>query len=115
MEGRDETGRFVPGHPGGPGRPPGGISLLTILKHKLEEVDPIDQKRVADKLIDRYISDALENGDAQSIRDMIDRTDGKPTQTVMQTVHDDNPVHALIRELVYGSAEPDTEKISEGE
>ena len=76
---RDEHGRFVEGNPGGPGKPKGSISLVAILKRKLKEIDPEWDKETAEVLIEKYIRDALEKGDGQAIRDMMDRTDGKPT------------------------------------
>lgn len=112
MEDRDEKGRFLPGYAGGPGRPPGSVSLLGILKKKLQERDPSDpdERTYADILIERYIMDALENGDGQAIRDMIDRTDGKPKQTIENNVREiENPIYDMLRKVVHGDTEPEAD------
>jgi len=78
---RDDRGRFKPGHSGNPaGKQPGTISLVAILRRKLEELYAETDKTVAERLIDEYIQDAMERKDGVAIRDMIDRTDGKPRQ-----------------------------------
>ena len=80
MDNRDEKGRFTEGHPGGPGKPKGSISLVAILKRQLEKIDPLYDKSTAEALIEQYLQKAMEEGDGQAIRDMMDRTDGKPKQ-----------------------------------
>lgn len=78
---RDEMGRFKPGHSGNPeGKKPGTLSLLALLRRKLEELDVVADKTVAEILIDQYIADAIERRDGVAVRDMMDRTDGKPRQ-----------------------------------
>jgi len=75
-----EDTQWKPGQSGNPkGKPKGSLSLVTILKRKLQEIDPEWDKETAEVLIEQYIKDALEKGDGQAIRDMMDRTDGKPT------------------------------------
>ena len=76
---REDT-QFKPGESGNPtGRPPGSISLVAILKRQLEKIDPLYDKSTAEALIEQYLQKAMEEGDGQAIRDMMDRTDGKPT------------------------------------
>ena len=75
-----EDTQFKPGQSGNlTGRPRGGISLVSILKRKLEEMGEEGNKTLAEELMDKYIAEAMEKGDGQAIRDMMDRTDGKPT------------------------------------
>lgn len=78
MEGRDEKGRFVEGHPGGPGRPP-GICLVTIIKNILSEMDAEEDRTVAEGILREYIEKARTDRDGIAIRDLIDRVNGKPT------------------------------------
>ena len=74
-----EDTQFKPGQSGNPaGRPKGSLSLVTKLKQKLEAALEGDAT-LADKILDAYILDALDKRDGVAIRDMMDRTDGKPT------------------------------------
>lgn len=78
---RDEKGRFIEGNPGG-GRPK-GISLLRILKDKLGKTILTDEGEIslADELIERYLKKVYTELDPIAIRDIVDRIDGRPTQT----------------------------------
>ena len=78
MAERDENGRFLPGYKGGPGRPPKGEALTEILRSKL------DKHAVAEKLIEM----AMEKGDLAALKYIYDRVDGKPVETVNQTVRE---------------------------
>jgi hypothetical protein len=79
---RDEKGRLLPGHPGFGGRPK-GLSLLSILRDKLGKTIVTDAGEIslAEMIIEQYLQNAAEKNDEIAIRDMIDRIDGKPTQT----------------------------------
>jgi len=88
---RDERGRFAIGNPGGPGRPPKGEALTDILKAKLDK----------DELADLLIMKARE-GDLAALKYIYDRVDGKPVETVNQTVRE-------IPEFVRFDTEDDTE------
>ncbi len=90
---RDNNGRFVEGNEGGPGRPKGSLSLLAIIKDVLMEKAPDDEKTYAEKLIRSYIKTALVKNDGQSIRDLVDRIDGKALQTV--SVHNEKDAEWL--------------------
>jgi hypothetical protein len=87
------------------GRPKKGETLTDALR------EIVDKDAVAQKLVEM----AMERGDLAALKYIYDRIDGRPVETIQQHVTEDNPIHAMIRELVYGSAEPDTEEISEGE
>lgn len=87
---RNENGQFTPGNSGNPnGRPKGSISLVKILKDKLEQCpEGEDKETYAQKLVDRLVEIALNKFDKDSIRallDIIDRVDGKPMQSVALT------------------------------
>lgn len=92
MEGdvRDEAGRFTKGTAPGPGRPKGTLSIVSLIKQKLEEVPEGEKLTVAEMLVDEYINDIRGKGDGIGIRDLIDRIDGKAVQTE-KIIMDDIP------------------------
>ena len=75
MPDRDENGQFLPGHRLG-GRPPKGEALTDVLREK------VDKHAVAEKLIEL----AMERGDISALKYIYDRIDGRPVETVNQTV-----------------------------
>lgn len=65
------------------GRPKGaGISIVTELKRRLSEVPEGKKSSYLQLLIQQILDKAIQEGDTQMIRDMIDRVDGKPTQKI---------------------------------
>jgi len=77
---RDDKGRFTDGNPGSPGRPK--FSVLAIIKGRLEGVPEGEKRPLAELMVDEYIARVRETGDGVAMRDIIDRYDGKPKQTV---------------------------------
>lgn len=58
--------QFKPGESGNPsGRPHGSISLVTLLKRKLAEVPPGEQRTYGEMLVEATVTDALA-GDSQA-------------------------------------------------
>lgn len=99
MEERDDKGRFVPGHTGGPGRPKKGEALTDILQAR------IDKEELAEMLIGR-----AREGDLAAVKYIYDRIDGRPKETVEQTVFD---MPKVIRfEAVDGAEDRDTDEDS---
>jgi hypothetical protein len=78
------NGRFAPGHSGNPFGRPKGISLLSILKEKLQKTILTDEGEIslAETMIEAYLRKAVETNDGIALRDLIDRIDGKPVQSV---------------------------------
>lgn len=75
---RDENGRFVPGVSGNPGgRPKKDESLTAALREK------VDKQTIADKLIELAM-----DGDIVALKYVYDRIDGRPIETVNQTVRE---------------------------
>lgn len=72
--------QFKPGQSGNPaGRPPGSLSLVSMLKEKLAECpEGTDKKTYAQLLIQRSMNIALLGGDVSMIRDIFNRIDGMP-------------------------------------
>ena len=90
---RDQYGRFVPGYSGNPGgRPHKDESLTDVLRRK------VDKDLIASKLIEL----AVERGDLGALKYINDRLDGRPVETINQTVRE-------IPEFVRFDAEDDTE------
>ena len=82
---RDEQGRLLPGHTANPnGRPKGSVSVVSAIKRKLEEEYPEasnEEKRTyLDEIVAKYFEKAIQDGDKNILRDLIDRIDGKPQQ-----------------------------------
>lgn len=84
---RDEKGRLQKGSVLNPeGRPTGSVSLVTIIKKKLQEEFPEggdleEKKTYAEKVVETYMDKAIDQSDTKLLRDLIDRIDGKPVQT----------------------------------
>mgnify|MGYP001575283916 CR=1 FL=1 len=75
-----ETGKFLPGNPGG-GRPPGsGISITTEIKKKLAEVPEGQKSTYLQLLINRIMKQAIQDGDQQMITRIWQYIDGMPKQ-----------------------------------
>jgi len=81
---RNPDGTFPPGVSGNPkGKPPGSISIVAILKRKLEECPPdTDKKTYAEFIVEAMMKNALKENDRRSLRDIIEYVDGMPKQTV---------------------------------
>lgn len=76
-----ETGKFVPGNPGG-GRPKGsGISITTEIKKKLEEVPEGQKATYLELLVNRIFKQAIQDGDQQMIKQIWNYVDGMPNQS----------------------------------
>lgn len=81
--------QFKPGVVSNPnGRPKGSLSLVAILKEKLEEIpEGMDKKTYAQLLVQKALSVALKEGDVGMIKDMFDRVDGKAQASVDVTTN----------------------------
>lgn len=81
---RDSLGRFKPGFSGHPGgRGPQKLSLVKLIKKKLEEIpEGEDTKTYAEMIIENLLEQAYKDKDFKAIVELIDRVDGKATQSV---------------------------------
>ena len=87
-EERNESGQWLPGVSGNPdGKPEGAISILPFIRRKLAEIPEGERRNYAQVIADRIVracAGEIELGEGASIRDLLDRLDGKPVQ-VLQT------------------------------
>lgn len=82
---REPNGRFMKGTHGGPGKPPGTLDLVKIMKKELEAIDPESRKSYAQLLIRRIRDDAIKKGDSNQIKNLLQYIEGMPTQRVENT------------------------------
>lgn len=78
--GRDEAGRFVKGHKGGPGNPH-AKRIAELKSAVLEAVSPADLKRVVEKLV--YL--ATDGEDVAAAKVLMDRLFGKEIVAHVET------------------------------
>ena len=102
-----KTGRFVEGNPGG-GRPKGSVSVVEALKRKLEEVPEGQTKTYLELLVSRYMKNAIQDGDTQLIRDLINRVDGMPTQRQELTGKDGEKLEPVLVKFLDAKDNRDT-------
>jgi len=84
---RDKEGKFVTGHKGMGGRPK-GLSIVALLKKALEEVPEGEKMTYAEALVKIVLKKALTDEDKDMIRDIINRVDGMPKQSIEHGVDD---------------------------
>ena len=72
--GRDDRGRFASGNPGGPGNPL-AAQVGRLRAALLEAVTPEDIAAIIARLIEQ-----AKGGDVRAIREVLDRTLGKPQE-----------------------------------
>jgi len=86
---RDEKGRFPKGVSGNPaGKPVGSLSIIAEIKKQLDEIaeeDPQKRKKL-ELLVRKIMLKAINDGDTQMIKDIIDRVHGKPPQSIDMNV-----------------------------
>ncbi len=83
---------FKAGHPGGPGRPKGGMNFKTLFKmvfdHEMDVKDPktgeFIKKSGIELVINKHFRKALA-GDMAAIKEVYDRYDGKVPMTNIHT------------------------------
>lgn len=83
-ENRDEKGRFVRGHGGGPGRPKGSINLSITerLKAELQRVPEGQKIDYADAFVKKIMKQAVIDGDQPTQKLIMNYVDGLPRQNI---------------------------------
>ncbi len=74
-----KTKQFLPGNPGG-GRPKGSVSIVSLLKKKLQEKAKNSDKTYADLLVQEMLDNALIDHNANQIKTILQYVDGTPKQ-----------------------------------
>ena len=79
--------KFKPGQSGNPkGRPPGTISLTTMIKQELDKCPDSDNKKTyADLIVKRILTKAIKDGDPQMIKTVWAYIDGLPKADITIT------------------------------
>lgn len=77
---RNPDGTFGVGNKGGPGRPPGSVSLVSILRRKVEEIPMGQVKTYAEQIIEVALENAIVRKDQRAVKDIMEYIDGKPKQ-----------------------------------
>ena len=75
---------FVKGDPriNREGRPEGSISVVSALKRELAKCPDGEKKTYLDLLVKRILKKGIVDGDASIIKDIINRVDGMPTESI---------------------------------
>jgi len=85
----DESGKFKKGHPKVGGKQKGSVSVVSAIKRKLEEIaDSKDKKTYLDQIVEALFSKAISDKDVNALKDIINRVDGMPKQTIDSNVND---------------------------
>lgn len=73
------------------GRKPNEHVFRFALTERLDEIDPVSGRKklfsIAEKLVDMALG-----GDMQAIKELMDRVDGKPAQSLVHSNDPDNPL-----------------------
>lgn len=93
---RDESGRFVPGTTGGPGRPRRANQLRSAMLEAVTEQDIIE--------VTGQLLAAAKRGEPWAVRELLDRATGKPQSTA--SVEAEDPEDGRIMQVVFTVAKP---------
>lgn len=80
---RSEKGKFLPGNPGGPGRPSGSTSIKDILRRiGMKEIETPEGKMTKQEAVMRAVYKFALQGRAWAVHFIADRLEGKAVETV---------------------------------
>ena len=72
------------------GRPEGSVSIVEGIKRKLMEIEPENKKTYLELFLNSYFRKAIKDKDGQLMRDLINRIDGMPKQSIDATTNGQN-------------------------
>jgi hypothetical protein len=101
--------RFGPGNAANPGGRPKGRSLTAILRDALDSESPEHPGRtVGEVLVERLLT--LTRDDRRAIKDVFDRTEGRPVQSVHLSADDSRAarLRAFLADDDADTADPET-------
>jgi hypothetical protein len=106
---------FPKGVSGNPaGRPPGSVSIVEGIKNKLMEIEPENKKTYLEMFLNKLFAKAIGEGDQQLMRDIINRIDGMPKQTIDARVGElPTPLLKHIDESVSNNDSPEKALLTE--
>ena len=105
QEGRDEKGRWKKGchSPNDKGRPANGCSYSELLQSELEKTIDDTGKSKKETLVEVLVSLAINDKNLYAIKEVFDRLEGKPTQSLEHTVYqEENPLIDVLRQIIDG-------------
>lgn len=80
---RNPDGTFKDGTSGNPnGRPPGSISIIGIIKKKLQEVPKGQMKELGELMAEQILELAYVKGDVTLLKEIVHYIDGMPNQKI---------------------------------
>jgi hypothetical protein len=85
------------------GRPKGSYSIVALIRKKAQELfpdDPDKQKTYGDKVVEEMYKKAIGDKDISSIKEIIDRIDGKAPQHISQDIKGEMSVNNATDELL---------------
>jgi len=89
-ESRNPDGTFKKGVSGNPdGKPKGSFSLISILKEELAKVPDGQKHSAAYLLIQRILKAAIQDGNDQQIKNILQYVEGMPKQTIKNEFDDE--------------------------
>ena len=111
--GRDASGRFAGGNPhafkpgqsGNPKGRPKSITLSEAYRKELSKIVPNDPEgRTYAEVLAEKMREKAFSGDVQALREMADRTEGKPRQTVALSVERREQLEAAVEGIMRDAA-----------
>ena len=107
--GRDGRGQFMSGNPhafrkgqsGNPAGRPKSITLSEAYRRELARVDPKDPEgRTYAEVLAEKMRERASSGDVAALRELADRTEGKPRQPVSLTVERREQLEAAVEGIM---------------
>jgi len=72
------------------GRPEGSVSIVEGIKRKLMEIQPENKKTYLELFLNKLFLKAIKEGDVTLMKDIINRVDGMPKQSIDATTNGQN-------------------------
>jgi predicted transcriptional regulator len=93
--------RFRPGQSGNPKGRPKSITLSEAYRRELAKVDPDDPEgRTRAEVLAEQMYAKAKTGDVQALREMADRTEGKPRQTLSLSLERREQLEAAVEGIM---------------
>lgn len=101
---------FQPGQSGNPKGRPKSITMSEAYRRELAKVDPADpQGRTYAEVLAEQIIIKARGGDVRAVREITDRTEGKPKQTVTLTLEKRDQLERAVQGMIDDAAQAGVE------